>query len=140
MTKPKASQWRPNQVSLNDREMVATRKPRRGVEARDVPGVTAMVANREGTLYEGAFRKRALGQSESMTLDTAVWIASMTKALTSTAAFQLIERGKLDLESRVRRWVPQVGDAVVLAGFDASRQPDSRSMQNVPRPDCLQEV
>jgi methyl acetate hydrolase len=99
---------------------------RRGAEAGDVPGVIAMVANRDGTLYEGAFGKRVLGQSTPMTLDTVVWIASMTKALTSTAALQLVERGKLDLENPVRRWVPEIGEAVVLEGFDASGQPRTR--------------
>jgi methyl acetate hydrolase len=100
---------------------------RRGAEAGDVPGVIAMVANRDATLYEGAFGKRVLGQSTPMTLDTVVWIASMTKALTSTAALQLVERGKLDLESPVRRWVPEIGEAVVLEGFDASGQPRTRA-------------
>jgi methyl acetate hydrolase len=99
---------------------------RRAADAGDVPGVIAMAANRDGTLYEGGFGKRVLGQGTPMTLDTVVWIASMTKALTSTAALQLVERGQLDLESPVRRWVPEIGDALVLEGFDATGQPRTR--------------
>jgi CubicO group peptidase (beta-lactamase class C family) len=34
-----------------------------------------------------------------MSPDTVVWIASMSKALTSTAAMQLVERGKLELDA-----------------------------------------
>ena len=64
----------------------------RAVEAREVPGVVAVAATDQGVVYEGAFGKRELGQDAPMTLDTVVWIASMTKAITATAAMQLIER------------------------------------------------
>jgi CubicO group peptidase (beta-lactamase class C family) len=63
-----------------------------------VPGVTAMATNRSGTIYEGAFGTRQAGSDIPMTMDTIVWIASMTKALTGAAAMQQVERGKLRLE------------------------------------------
>ena len=100
---------------------------KKAVDAGDVPGVVAMATNRERTLYEGAFGKRVLGQSDAMTMDTVVWIASMTKALTSTAAMQLVEQGKLDLESPASKWVPQLKDVQVLEGFDAAGQPKLRA-------------
>ena len=52
----------------------------------DVPGVVAMAATREGPVYQAAFGKRALPDGPAMTADTVFWIASMTKAITSTAA------------------------------------------------------
>src|SRR4029450_11637652 len=70
----------------------------RATAAEEVPGVVAMAATEQGVVYEGAFGKRELGKDAPMTLDTVVWIASMTKAITATAAMQLIERGKLKLE------------------------------------------
>src|SRR5215510_9149378 len=69
----------------------------RAAAAKEVPGVVAMAATDQGVVYEGAFGKRELGKDTSMTLDTVVWIASMTKAITATAAMQLVERGKLSL-------------------------------------------
>jgi methyl acetate hydrolase len=99
---------------------------RRAADAEDVPGVIAMVTHSERTLYEGAFGKRALDQTTPVTLDTVVWIASMTKPLTSTAALQLVERGKLDLDGPVRRWIPEIGEAQVLEGFDSSGRPSTR--------------
>jgi CubicO group peptidase (beta-lactamase class C family) len=99
---------------------------RRAVDAGDVPGVVAMATSRDARLYEGGFGRRVLGQETPMTTDTVVWIASMTKALTSTAAMQLVERGKLDLDSPVSRWVPDVGNAQVLEGFEPSGQPRTR--------------
>ncbi|MDA8109423.1 MAG: serine hydrolase [Betaproteobacteria bacterium] len=106
-------------MSLKDRLDALFRK---ATDNGDVPGVVAMLTDRNGTTYEGAFGKRVLGQSAAMSLDTVVWIASMTKALTSTAAMQLVERGKLDLDAPASRWAPQLGQAKVLEGFDASGQ------------------
>ena len=59
----------------------------------DVPGVVATVGNREGVLYEAAFGERCLGAGLTMNVDTVWWIASMTKAITSVAAVQCVERG-----------------------------------------------
>ena len=54
-----------------------------------------------------------------MTLDTVVWIASMTKAITGAAAMQLVERGKLSLERPAAEVVSELGAVRVLEGFDA---------------------
>jgi len=95
-------------------------------ESGRVPGVVAMAIDRERTLYEGAAGKRMLGQESSMTVDTVVWLASMTKALTTTGAMQLVERGKLELENPVSRWLPEIAEVQVLEGFDAAGQPRTR--------------
>ena len=95
----------------------------RAADAGDVPGVVAMVTDRERTLYEGAFGKRALGEEAPMTTDSVVWIASMTKALTGAAAMQLVEQGQLDLDAPASRYAPRIGEAQVLEGFDAAGKP-----------------
>ena len=61
-----------------------------------------------------------------MTPDTVGWIASMTKALTGTAAMQLVEQGRLDLDTPASEVVPQLGDASVLEGFDDDGNPRTR--------------
>lgn len=98
----------------------------KATDSGDVPGVVAMATSRDGTLYEGAFGRRVLGQDAPMTADTVVWIASMTKALTGTAAMQFVEQGKLDLESPASKWVPQLASVEVLEGFDAAGKPRTR--------------
>src|SRR5262249_55549678 len=70
---------------------------------------------------------RAIGQDAPMTPDTVVWIASMTKAITGTAAMQLVEKGKLDLERPASEVVPQLAAARVLEGFDAAGKPRLRA-------------
>src|SRR5215831_12880535 len=71
------------------------------VSAGNVPGVVAVAADDKGVLYEGAFGKRNLVTGAAMTPDTMFWIASMTKAVTSVAAMQMVEQGKLSLDKPI---------------------------------------
>jgi methyl acetate hydrolase len=92
-----------------------------------IPGVVAVAATDRGVVYEGAFGVREIGKPAPMTLDTVVWIASMTKAITGTAAMQLVERGKLNLDKPASDVAPEVGAAQVLEGFDAAGKPRLRA-------------
>src|ERR1700747_1683897 len=62
---------------------------RQAADAKEIPGVVAVAATPDDILDEGAFGKRDLVKGSDMTLDSVFWIASMTKALTATAAMQL---------------------------------------------------
>jgi methyl acetate hydrolase len=97
------------------------------VESRRMPGIVAAAATDKGTLYEGAFGTRQIGAGAPMTLDTIVWIASMTKAITATAAMQLVERGKLSLDRPAAEVVPELARAQVLDGFDGAGKPRLRA-------------
>src|SRR3954468_18207919 len=98
----------------------------RAVEAGEVPGLVAMAATADGPVYEGTFGLRALGGGPAMTLDTVFRIASMTKAITSVAAMQLVEQGKLSLDAPVPDIDPALARPQVLEGFDASGAPRLR--------------
>jgi methyl acetate hydrolase len=93
------------------------------VERDEVPGVVAMAAAVDGPVYEGAFGLRSPGAGAAMTLDTVFRIASMTKAITSVAAMQLVEQGKLALDAPVPDIDPALARPQVLDGFDASGAP-----------------
>jgi methyl acetate hydrolase len=97
-----------------------------GVEKGAVAGVTAAVTGRDGLMYEGGFGERALGGGVPMTPDTVCMIASMTKAVTGTAAMQLVEQGKLDLDAPAAQWAPYLGEVQVLERFDAAGKPVMR--------------
>jgi methyl acetate hydrolase len=92
----------------------------------DVPGVVALAIDRDGTLYEGGFGERVQGSGAAMAPDTVVWIASMTKALTATAAMQLVEQGRLHLDRPARDVVPALAEVRVLEGFDDAGKPVTR--------------
>ncbi len=96
------------------------------VAAGDVPGVAAMVTDREATVYEGGFGRAVLGQEAAMTPDTVMWIASMTKAVTGAVAMLQVERGVLQLDAPARETIPSLGDVEVLEGFDAEGRPRTR--------------
>jgi methyl acetate hydrolase len=98
----------------------------RAVADGDVPGVVAMAANAEDVVYQGAFGKRVLGGDQAMTLDTVVWIASMTKSITGAAVMQLVEQGRLDLDTPASTWVEDLASVQVLEGFDISGMPRTR--------------
>ncbi len=91
-----------------------------------VPGVVAVVTDRDGLTYEGGFGERALGSGVAMTPDTVVWIASMTKAVTATAAMQQVERGRLELDAPAKEVIPYLGEVQVLEGFENSGEPQLR--------------
>jgi methyl acetate hydrolase len=96
---------------------------RHAVANGDVSGVVTAATERGGTIYEGGCGERVLGAGIPMTPDTVGWIASMTKALTGTAAMQLVERGRSELDRPAADWVPQLGETRVLDGFDDSGAP-----------------
>ena len=98
----------------------------RAVEAGDIPGVAAMACTRNATMYEGAFGSRKLGVNKPMAIDSVVWIASMTKPITSAGVMQLVEQGKIGLDDAMSRWVPELAAVQVLEGFDATGSPRLR--------------
>jgi methyl acetate hydrolase len=99
---------------------------RQATEHKDVPGVVAMAANDKGIIYEGAFGTRDLAHGPEMTLDTIFRLASMTKAVTSVAAMQLVEQGRLQLEQPIGNMLPELSAPQVLEGFDDAGAPRLR--------------
>ena len=99
---------------------------RHAAEAGDVPGVVAMAATAHELIYSGAFGRRCLPDGPPMTGDTIFWIASMTKAITSTAAMLLVEQGKLSLDDPIRTVLPELAAPQVLEGFSPGGEPKLR--------------
>jgi methyl acetate hydrolase len=71
--------------------------------------------------------RRALPEGAAMTAGSVFWIASMTKAITSTAAMQLVEQGKLALDRPIADVLPELAAPQVLEGFDAAGEPKLRT-------------
>jgi len=80
---------------------------RSAVEQKRVPLVVAMVADGRGVVYE-----HATGADK----EGIFAIASMTKPITSVAAMQLVEAGKLKLDAPASTYVPELRDVRVLEG------------------------
>lgn len=97
-----------------------------GVDAGTVPGVVAIVVDRDGVCWQGAFGERSLGGGVPMTLDTVGAIYSMTKAITGAAVMQAVEAGLLDLDAAAGDVLDDLADPQVLTGFDADGHPQVR--------------
>ena len=93
------------------------------VSAHEIPGVVAMAATADAVLYESAIGLRGAGADARMSTDTVFRIASMVKLLTSVAAMQLVERGRLKLDEPAGNIDPVLAAPRVLTGFDARGVP-----------------
>jgi methyl acetate hydrolase len=91
-----------------------------------VPGVAAVVTDRDGDVYQGAAGERTIGGDVAMTPDTVCAVFSTTKAITGTTALQLVEEGRLDLDAPAKRYVRDLGDVQVLDGFADDGSPRTR--------------
>src|SRR5690349_11273767 len=95
-------------------------------DAQEIPGVVAVAASGNQVIYQGAFGKRDLSKDDPMTADSVFWIASMTKAVTTAGAMQLVEQGKLALDEPIGKLLPDLATPMVLEGFDAKGEPKLR--------------
>jgi methyl acetate hydrolase len=91
---------------------------RGAVERKDVAGVVAIAADRKGVVYQGAFGIADIGEARPLKSDALFRIASMTKAITSVAAMQLIEQGRLSLDDPAEKYLPQLAKLQVFESFD----------------------
>ncbi len=94
------------------------------VNSGGLAGVVAGVWSSDNS-YIGAFGEAAPGVP--MAVDTVLWIASFTKAVTATAAMQLVERGAITLDEPVGPIVDYLQTVQVLDGFDDDGTPRLRA-------------
>ena len=83
------------------------------VSKGSVHGIAAAVVDRSGLLFH-----HAAGEADERTMFRN---ASMTKAVATTAALQLVEQGLLSLDASVESILPEFGRLQVLDGFDGDK-------------------
>src|SRR6478672_7407962 len=91
----------------------------RAVAEGVAPGLTASVARPGGRDEHYAAGVRGVADPTPMDPGSVFWIASCTKAITSAAALQLVEKGVLDLDAPVGERLPVLSALQVLEGFAA---------------------
>jgi len=91
---------------------------RGAVERKDVPGVVALITDRERVLYQGAFGVADVATGRPLTTDAIFRIASMTKPVTSVALMQLVEQGRLSLDDPAEKYLPELAELKVFESFD----------------------
>lgn len=107
------------------------------VEAKKVPGIGAMLVDSKGNfLVKETFGTNSIDDPDAAPFDadTTVQIFSCTKLVTSIAALQLMEQGKLSLSDPVEKYVPRISKIQVLESFtnDDPPQPVLRAPKSKP--------
>jgi methyl acetate hydrolase len=90
------------------------------VERKDVPGVVALITDRDHVLYRGAFGVADLSTGRPLTSDALFRIASMPKPVTSVALMQLVEQGRIALDDPAEKHLPELKEVKVIESFDAT--------------------
>jgi methyl acetate hydrolase len=93
------------------------------LQQHKIPTAVAMAATSGKITYTGSFGKRDSKSGIAVTPDSIFMIASMTKPVTSVAAMQLVEQGKLKLDEPAATYIPELGSLQVLHGFDSAGKP-----------------
>jgi CubicO group peptidase (beta-lactamase class C family) len=88
------------------------------LQQHQIPAAVAMAATSGKIIYTGAFGTRDSKSGVAVTPESIFMIASMTKPVTSVAAMQLVEQGKLKLDEPASTYIPELGSLQVLHGFD----------------------
>ncbi|HEY0962052.1 MAG TPA: serine hydrolase domain-containing protein [Pseudomonadales bacterium] len=83
-----------------------------------VPGMVALVVNKDGIVYEEAFGLMDSDNATPMTTDAIFRLASMTKPVTSALVMMLAEEGKLDIDAPVGTYLPELANPQVFASFN----------------------
>ncbi len=94
--------------------------------AANLPGAVGIIINSKGALLEHALGEADVAKGTAMTADTQCQIASMTKAVVSVAAMQLVERGLIALDDPIGTVLPELANPRVLTGFGDDGMPQTR--------------
>jgi len=100
------------------------------VREKRVPGIAAVALNRDGSvIYSNCWGTVDINNASSsaITSSTKMSIASMTKAVVSVAALQLVEQDKLSLDDLVEDYLPAWKNIAVLDGFTSDGEPILRA-------------
>ena len=93
------------------------------VASERIAGASALVWEKGGEVYFGAFGMADREAGRPMTRDVIAQIFSMTKPVTGVAMMQLYEQGKFRLDDPLAKHLPEFGDVRVYAGSDSSGAP-----------------
>ena len=93
-------------------------------ESGRIPNYVVALAKGGRIFYSAMRGDTEIGSGNPVTLDTVYALASMTKPLTTTVAFQLMQEGKLAFEDGINQFYPDFEDLLVAPGgsFEADFQ------------------
>ncbi len=97
------------------------------VNNNEVPGVAAIVIRNGKIIYHKAFGMADNQSNRALKKDDIFRIASMSKAITSTAVMMLWEEGKFQLDDPISKYIPEFKNPTLIKSFsfrDSSYTPE----------------
>lgn len=104
--------WLGNSTWLASAELPAAQKDAvdsaisRLMADRQVPGLSAAIVVDGELVYEQGYGLADVENEVPATTETVYRLASISKMITATAAMQLVEQGKMDLDAPIQKYVP----------------------------------
>ena len=92
----------------------------------------AAVGNTTGQTWSHAAGYQDAEKTKPAGPDNIIQIASMTKLVTTIAALQLMEQGKLDLDTPISAYAPELNELQVLKGFEGDDTPIFENANRAP--------
>lgn len=91
---------------------------RAAIERNHIPGAVVAATDRHRVIYRNTFGMANVAGGLPMTPFTIFRIASMTKPITSVAAMQLVEQGRIRLDDPASTYLPELAQLSVFESFD----------------------
>ena len=110
----------------------ATELLERTITSGDLNFAVAAVGNTGGQTWSHAAGYQDAEKTKPAGPDNIIQIASMTKLVTTIAALQLMEQGKLDLDTPISAYAPELTELKVLRGFEADDTPIFENANRAP--------
>ncbi|KAK7033409.1 beta-lactamase/transpeptidase-like protein [Favolaschia claudopus] len=90
------------------------------VSSKSTPAALFGVTNTEGPIYLHAEGTKLIDDpsSDAIDEDTVFWLCSQTKMVTTIAALQLVDQGKITLDTPVETIIPELANPVIVTAHD----------------------
>ena len=112
-----------------DFEAEADRLMAHMTERNIAPGAVIRITQKGKTVFNKAYGYADLESEKPMETDSLFRIYSMTKAVTTMAALQLVENGKIALDDPISAYLPEFADVQVRANEEAT---ETRAPERAP--------
>jgi len=121
MLAQKLVQGKPEDVGLSSERLAKIDNlMNEGVANKWFPGAGVLVVRNGKVVFHKTYGVSDLEKKSAFKKDDIFRIASQTKAITSTAVMMLYEEGKLLLDDRVSKYIPEFKNPMVLDKFNAA--------------------
>ena len=88
------------------------------VDAHSLAGAVGLVASKDQVLSVETVGFADIAASKPMTADALFWIASQSKPMTATAFMMLVDEGKVSVDDRVEKYLPEFKGQMFTAEQD----------------------